>query len=225
MPLSPYSNCPDSLPCSSGARPAPPLTGTTACISAHTPSGPPGALWQQQQPGYAAIAAKAHMNTFASQLSKKKMRRTCEMRLDENSWKRAWMGPTFLLSDDSLTDFIERADLLSEGLHVLLHVSELLRPVSDPSDWSSDSFHRLPHPAQKTWTLFLMRGQLLHRGSVEQCVMQVDNSKITPIFTMFSQQKPLMTENVVDSLQSVKYPSQKNFLYYDWKEVYIKYLS
>lgn len=76
-------------------------------------------------------------------------------------------SPTFLLSDDPLSNFIKRADLLTEGLRVLLHVGELLRPVSDPSDCSSDGFDRLPHPAQKPWTLFLMRGQLLHRESVE----------------------------------------------------------
>lgn len=80
-----------------------------------------------------------------------------------NQTSRCETGQTFLLPHDSLRDLIERAYLLSEGLHVLLHCCKLLRTISDPSDGGSETSHGFTHSAEKPWTLFLMRGQGLDR--------------------------------------------------------------
>ncbi len=122
------------------------------------------------------IAIIVHTNTFPLSVNQLEMRIHWECVNETKS-------PTSLLFDDPLGNFINRADLLTEGLHVLLHLGELLRPVSDPSDRSSDGFDRIPHPAQKPRTLFFMRGELLQRiiGTVHDVTekrLQLNNSHL-----------------------------------------------
>lgn len=81
---------------------------------------------------------------------------------------------TSLLLDDPLSDFVHRADLVAELLHIVLHHGELLRAAPQAPYRVGDGPHRLSHPAQEAWTLSPVRQQILphaHNRASVICVL------------------------------------------------------
>lgn len=80
---------------------------------------------------------------------------------------------TSLFLDDPLSDFVHRADLVTELLHIVLHHGESLRAAPQASYGVGYGPHRLSHSAQEAWTLSPVGQQILphaHTGASVICV-------------------------------------------------------